>query len=144
MADYEGVLAHLKVRREAIEREHAELDTAISALERLSPSSRQKAGSASQGEVRTVSPRTFIGSTMPQAIAKFLKQAQEPQTKSQIKEALRAGGMKAGSSFGSHIYNTLHRLSKPGGQFRREADGRWGLREWPTERSPAEAGERPA
>lgn len=130
MADYQGVLADLKKKRAALEQERTQLDVAIAAIERLLASANQ-AGRTLPTEVRSISPRAFAGLTMPQAIVKYLKQVQEPQTKMQIKEALKAGGMRLSQNYGAHIYNTLHRLSKPNGLFRRESDGRWSLREWP-------------
>jgi hypothetical protein len=128
MADYEGVLADLKARRTALDREKSELETMITGIERLI--------STSSGQARqptAVSPRAFSGSlTMPDALTKCLKLAQQqPQTKRQIQDTLKVGGMKAGKSFGAHVYNTLKRLSGPDGRFRRESDGRWSLREWP-------------
>lgn len=128
MADYEGVLADLKARRTVLDRERSELETVIAGIERLI--------STSSGQTRqptAVSPRAFSGSlSMPEALTKCLKLAQQqPQTKRQIQDILKAGGMKAGKSFGAHVYNTLKRLSGPDGRFRRESDGRWSLRDWP-------------
>ena len=128
MADYEGVLADLKARRAALDRERSELDPVIAGLERLVTAASN--GRPSQ-QTPTVPPRAFAGLTMPQAVTKCLKLAQQPQSKRQIQDALMAGGVKAGKSFGAHVYNTLHRLSGPDGPFRREPDGRWSLREWP-------------
>jgi hypothetical protein len=131
MADYEGVLADLKVRRAALDQERTALETAIGAIERLLLSAGQATRQGVQADIRTVSPRAFIGLTMPQAITKYLKQVREPQAKSQIRDALRSGGMRMGPNVGAHIYNTLHRLSQGDGPYRRESDGRWSLREWP-------------
>lgn len=64
MADYQGVLADLKVKRAALDRERVELDTAIAALERLSPGSGQQANSATQVKARPASPRAFVGLTI--------------------------------------------------------------------------------
>lgn len=127
MADYEGVLADLKARRTALDRERSDLETVIAGIERLV--------STSGGQTRhqpAVSPRAFSSLTMPDALKKCLKLAQQqPQTKRQIQDTLKAGGTKVGKSFGAHVYNTLKRLSGPDGPFRREPDGRWSLREWP-------------
>jgi hypothetical protein len=138
MADYAGVLADLKTKLAALDREREGLEAAIAAIERLPG----LAGAASQQSTvgtRTVSPRAFTNMTMPQAITKALKCAGEPQAKSQIKETLRAGG-RSGKNIGTHIYNTLHRLSKEDGPFRREPDGRWSLRAWPS--APADSAAR--
>ena len=131
MADYEGVLADLKARRAALDQERAALETAIGAIERLLLSAGQATRLGVQADIRTVSPRAFVGLTMPQAITKYLRQVQEPQTKRQLKEGLRSGGMRMGANAGAHIYNTLHRLSQGEGPYRHENDGRWSLREWP-------------
>lgn len=134
MADYKGVLDELKLRRLALDAERANLDKAITAIEALIPTVNQSSRSVfGTTQVPGVTPRAFAGLTMPQAIEKCLRLAQQPQTKRQIQDALRAGGMRASAkSFSAHVYNTLHRLSKDGGPFRRESDGRWGLSEWPS------------
>lgn len=129
MADYEGVLADLKARRVALDRERNELDIMISGMERFMSTP------ALNGQPRqqaTISPRAFSTLTMPDALKKCLKLAQQqPQTKRQIQDTLKAGGAKVGKSFSAHVYNTLKRLSGPDGPFRKEIDGRWSLREWP-------------
>ena len=133
MADYEGVLADLKMRRAALDRERAALETAIGAIEQLmSSAAPATTRQEMRADTRPITPRTFTGGlTMPQAITKYLKIAQAPQTKGQIREALRSGGMRMGPNSGAHIYNTLHRLSQGEGPYRHESDGRWSLREWP-------------
>jgi hypothetical protein len=130
MTDYKGVLDDLKAKRAALREEYEALDTAITAIERLLAAS-TRAGRAGTPplEPKSISPRAFVGLTMPQAVLKFLRQAQEPQAKPQIKAAIVAGGMRGGTNIGSHIYNTLHRLSQNNGPIRREPDGRWSLRE---------------
>lgn len=122
MADYEGVLADLKARLTTLDRERGEIEKTIAGLARLAPTNQARL---------PVPPRTFASLTMPDALKKCLKLAQQPQTKRQIQESLKAGGVKVGKSFGAHVYNTLKRLSGPEGPFRREPDGRWSLREWP-------------
>jgi hypothetical protein len=129
MADYEGVLSDLKAKRAALETERATLDGVIAGLERLVPSSNGKSRESALVEAR-VPARSFSGLSMPQAVAKCLKLAQQPQTKRQLVELLKAGGVRTHQHLGTHVYNTLHRLSKSDGMFRRESDGRWGLREW--------------
>jgi hypothetical protein len=120
MADYEGVLADLKAKRAALDRERERLNTAIAAIEPL-------VVSAGREEVRpTVSSRTFAGLNMPQALAKYAKVAQQPQTTGQVTGVLRAGGMRASAkSFQNQVYNILRRLSEPDGPWLRENDGRW-------------------
>ena len=122
MADYDGVLVDLKSKLAALDKERTELVNVIAGLERLASGGPRK-------QV-VVSSRTFSGLSMPQALAKCFKIAQQPQTKRQLQDVLRSGGMRAGKSFGAHVYNTLKRLSTTDGLFRRESDGRWSLREW--------------
>lgn len=128
MADYKGVLTELRARRAAIDKERVDLDTAIAAIERLANVVINiPLGTLS---VRGVSPRAFVGLTMPQAITKHFTLVNEPQTTRQIMDALKAGGMKSKGSLRGHVYNTLHRLSQDDGPFRHESDNRWSLREW--------------
>ncbi len=129
MADYEGFLADLKARRTALDRERSELDSVVAGIERLISASGQSRQLVSTPVA--VPSRAFSTGTMPEAVTKCLKLAQQPQTKNQVKDALKAGGRKIGKSFGAHLYNTLKRLSESDGPFRRETDGRWSLREWP-------------
>lgn len=140
MADYKGVLADLRAKLATLDHERADLTIAIAAIERLvvtAPSSDHV--TKIQAAVVGLSPRAFVSMTMPEAITKALKMLQQPQTTSQIKDILRAGGTKVGKSFNPHVYNTLKRLSDANGTIRRESDGRWGLRE-----KPAQADLRPA
>jgi hypothetical protein len=129
MVDYEGVLSDLKAKRAALDAERATLDGVIAGLERLVPSSNGQRRDSVQIEAR-VPTRAFSGLSMPQAVAKSLQLAQQPQTKRQIVELLKAGGVRTHQHLGTHVYNTLHRLSTAGKLFRRESDGRWSLREW--------------
>ena len=69
--------------------------------------------------------------TMPAAIKKCLTQIGQPQTKREIQDLLKAGGMRSSpKSFSAHVYNTLHRHSQEDGLFYRLGDGRWGLSAW--------------
>ena len=128
MADYKGVLADLRVRRAAIEKERADLETVIAAVERLASSTNSTAGRVAQ-ETHGIPSRVFVGLTMPQAIAKYFTLVNQPQTTRQIMDALKAGSMKSKGSLRGHVYNTLHRLSQDNGPFRHEPDSRWSLRE---------------
>lgn len=130
MADYKGVLADLRARRVAIDKERADLDTAIAAIERLAASAVISGTGPGTQEVRGVSARAFGGLTMPQAITKYLGLVNQPQTTRQIIDGLRAGGVRSTAGLRGHVYNTLHRLSRGDGQFRHDPDGRWSLREW--------------
>ena len=120
MADYEGVLTDLKAKRSTLDQERERLNTAIVAIESL-------VVSAGREEPRpAISPRTFAGLNMPQALVKYAKVAQQPQTTSQVAGALRIGGMRASAkSFQNQVYNILRRLSDSGGPWQRESDGRW-------------------
>ena len=128
MTDYENVLADLKAQKTALDRERSELDGVIAGIERLIAAR----GTRQQTAAPAVAPRAFAKSSMPEAIKECLKLAQEPQSKRQLQDVLKAGGIKTSKSFSAHVYNTLKRLSESDGPFRRESDGRWGLREWPT------------
>lgn len=131
MADYKGVLADLRARRTAIEKERVDLDTAIAAVERLASSTvNSVAGQAVHDTMPGISSRAFVGLTMPQALAKYFTLVNQPQTTRQIMDALKAGGMKSKGSLRGHVYNTLHRLSQSDGPFRHEPDSRWSLSEW--------------
>lgn len=130
MADYKGVLADLRARRSAIEKERVDLDAAIAAIERLASSTPNGAAGLRPQDSHVVSPRAFVGLTMPQALAKHFTLVNQPQTTRQIMDALKAGGMKSKGSLRGHVYNTLHRLSQDNGPFRHEPDSRWSLREW--------------
>lgn len=131
MADYKDVLADLKAKKVAIDRERAKLDAAITAFERLV--SGEASGPSTKPASRSgVTSRTFAGLTVHQAVTKYLRATKEPQTSAQIQNALRAGGKRSKSkSFNAIVYKTLSRLSKNDGPYRRERDGRWSLREWP-------------
>lgn len=121
MVEYEGFIIELKAKRTALDRDRAELDTAIAAIERLVPAVRD--------EPRGVGLRAFAGLTMPQALAKYAKVSRQTQTTSQVAGALRAGGMPASAkSFKNQVYNLLRRLSVSGGPWQRESDGRWSPR----------------
>ena len=131
MSDYKGVLADLKARRAAIDKERADLDTAIAAIERLANSTGDTtAGRTETHEALNVSPRAFVGLTMPQALTKYFTLVNQPQTTRQAMDALRIGGMTSKGSLRGHVYNTLHRLSQDDGPFRHEPDSRWSLKEW--------------
>ena len=130
MAYYKGVLADLRDRRNAIDKERVDLDTAIAAVERLASSTIKSTAERSIQDTRSVSSRAFVGLTMPKAIQKYFTLVNQPQTTRQIMDALKAGGVKAKGSFRGHVYNTLHRLSRNDGPFRHEPDNRWSLREW--------------
>jgi hypothetical protein len=138
MADYAGVLSDLKAKRAALDVERATLDGVIAGLERLLPT----ANGRGSMEIEVPS-RAFSGLSMPQAVAKCLKLAEQPQTKRQLVKMLEAGGMRSHQHLATHVYNTLHRLSKAGKLFRRESDGRWGLREWPVTAQENPAGATP-
>ena len=144
VADYKGVLVDLKSRRAAIDEEAKGLDRAILALENLvtvdeRPVQTAQAIDHTQESPR-VSRRAFSSLTMPQAIEKCLKLTGHSVMKRQIQDTLRAGGVRASKSFSAHVYNTLKRLSKNGGQFRREPDGTWGLSAWPQRVTPRQSG----
>jgi len=131
MADYKGVLADLRARHAAIEKERADLATAIAAVERLATSA-EKAGASTgvpRAPVRRVS---YSGLTMPQAIEVHFNNLPmpEPQSTRQIMDGLQAGGLKAKRNFRGHVYNTMHRLSRDDGPYRHEPDGRWTRRAW--------------
>ena len=128
MADYKGVLADLRNRRVAIDKERVDLDTAIAAVERLASSTVNSTAGRGVQETNSVSSRAFAGLTMPQAITKLFTLVNQPQTTRQIMDALKAGGMKSKGSLRGHVYNTLHRLSQDDGPFRHESDSRWSLR----------------
>lgn len=127
MADYKGFLADLRAQMSALDRERTKLEAAITAMEAL-VNTAKPSGSAS---AVAVAPRAYANLHMPSAIEKYLLQAGHPQTKPEIQAALKAGGIRASAkSFSAHVYNTLHRHSKEGGLFYRQADGRWGLSAW--------------
>lgn len=130
MADYKGVLADLRARRAAIEKERLDLDTAIAAVERLASSTANSAAGRVVQDAHGISSRAFVGLTMPQAITKYFELVNQPQTTRQVMDALKAGGIKSKGSLRGHVYNTLHRLSQDDGPFRHEPDSRWSLREW--------------
>lgn len=119
MADYGSVLADLKARLAALDQERCDIAAVIAGVERQA-----------RQPMTGVSPLAFAGLTMPQALMKCLTLAHEPQTPRQCQDTLRAGGMKTSKRFHASVYNTLHRLSGPGGPFRHESYGRWSLREW--------------
>lgn len=140
MADYKDLLVTLRSKQAALSAELDAVQKAILALEKLLHFTALQTGIV----VPTPPPvgvNEFHGMTMPQAIQRFLSRVNEPQTTKQIKTAIVAGGMKGGTNIGSHIYNTLHRLSQPNGSIKRETDGRWSLR--PVPRSPMDFDEVP-
>src|SRR5579872_2066424 len=108
MADYRIVLADLRTQCAALDKEKAELNTAITAIERLmkrssshvvKSSSNGRFQPASHTPVARPSGRVFAGMTMPKAITKALEMSQQPQTTRHIRETLRAGGARIGKSF---------------------------------------------
>lgn len=121
MTDYKALLDELRARQADIVSEYEALDTAIKAMEHL----------AGEADVSSPSTMTFEGLSMPQAVIKVLGATSEPLPTAQIKAAIINGGMKGGTNIGSHIYNTLHRLSQEGGPIRRWENGRWSLRATP-------------
>ena len=127
VADYKGVLAELRAQRVALDQERGKLAVAISAIEALMPKSSQASGVDDSDQVP---PRAFRNLLVPDAIKKYLTMVQEPRLKKEIQEALLAGGVKRSKSFSAHVYNTLRRLSKDGGPFQQQSDGRWRLRTW--------------
>lgn len=141
MADYKGVLADLRARRAAIDKERVDLETAIAAIERLASSAVNSAAGSGAQDVRGISSRAFAGLTMPQAIAKYYTLVNQPQTTRQVIDALKAGGIKSKGNLRGHVYNTLHRLSQKDGPFRHESDSRWSLREWKSAESATPDGE---
>lgn len=131
MTDYKGVLADLKAKLLAIERERNHLQAAILAMEALVSSGTSKY--PDQVPAVAVAPRAFANLFMPAAIEKLFTEVGHAMTKREIQDALKAGGMRASAkSFSAHVYNTLHRLSKEDGSglFYRQNDGRWGLTAW--------------
>ena len=114
----------------AIDKERADLDTAIAAVERLASPTSNSTAERSIQDIRSISSRAFVGLTMPKAIEKYFALVDQPQKTRQIMEALKAGGVKAKGSFRGHVYNTLFRLSRNDGLFRHEPDSRWSLRKW--------------
>lgn len=132
MADYAGVLVDLRARLAELDRERADLNTAVEAIERLAKGVN---GSTTKTPVTVADTRTapvftvkrFTGLTMPQAVSAILSDAGEAMTTRQIQDALAAGGKEAKNR--GHVYNTLHRLSQgDDGPFVRNANGRWQLR----------------
>lgn len=124
MTDYKRVLAELKARREAIEAEDKALRDAIVAIQKLiAPGG----GSTAQPSLNLAST-DFDNLTMPQAVMKVLGESPRTLETKVIKKLIIDGGMKGGTNIGSHIYNTLHRLSQPNGPIFRDSAGRWGLR----------------
>jgi hypothetical protein len=132
MVDYEEFLAGLRRRRDELEKEYADVDAAITAVERLAgvrPSVTPKKPVYITVPTK-IGAETFANLTMPQAIQKFFSMVTEPQTTRQVIDGLIAGGMKVKGNVRGHVYNTLHRLSQDGGPFVHQADARWSLREW--------------
>lgn len=135
MADYAGVLRELRAKKEALGAELRQLETVIGGLEKLT-------GATPRPPASTAAPVTitdtqgsypkgaFDGLSMPQALMKILADRGEPMSKLQLKTIIVGSGMHAGTNIGSHIYNTLHRLSQGDGVIRREPNGMWSLREW--------------
>lgn len=136
MTDYKGVLGELRSKRTALQKELEQLDIAIRAIENLLPATINKMADETLSVRPPVTSRTFSSLTMPEALEKCLRLSQQPLTKKQIVEMLQEGGKKATKSFGAHVYNTLHRLSKGGGPFHKDGDGRWGLAEWQSTATP--------
>lgn len=131
MADYVGVLAHLTARRKSLVEEMAAVDAAIAALRKIAVVVIDSQASPQPPVTASAYPiGTFTNMTMPQAIMRVLGDRGEAMTKAQIKAALVGAGKHAGTNIGSHIYNTLHRLSQNAGPIRREPNGLWSLREW--------------
>lgn len=131
MADYAGVLAELRAKRDALDQERTELDEVIRGIERLIA----KGGLTTPV---TTSPLSRVAAapgtvpTMPEAVRRFFK-AQfvlEPQTTRQVVEGVRSQGIKGGKNLRGHVYNTLDRLSKDDGPYIHHSDGRWSLKSW--------------
>jgi hypothetical protein len=128
MTDYAGVLTDLRSRRDAVQRELMELDTAIGAIDRLASIAIGSNAAASMKGPGTVAT-AYKGMTMPQALEAFLSLSPQPiVTTRQAINGLIAGGVKNGKGIRGHVYSTLHRLSQNGGKFRKHDDGRWSLR----------------
>ena len=143
MTDYKDVLAMMRAKRNELQDEVAKLDKAIIAVEALVNTDNSGQVGSVVASTPGISPRVFKNLFMPAAIEKYLTMTQQPQWKKEIQGALIAGGMHHSKSFGAHVYNTLHRLSKADGPFRREPDGRWGLSKW-TARSTSASNHDPA
>jgi hypothetical protein len=69
---------------------------------------------------------------MPEAIKGYFQSQFQlaPLTTRQVRDGVKAGGVKGGKNLRGHVYNTLHRLSQGDGPFVHHPDGRWSLREW--------------
>lgn len=132
MIDYKGVLSDLEAKLVALDRERERLRIAVHAIRDIAcPDGDLHSTTQIVSARDDTAPGELSGLTMPQAIERCLRSAERPLTKRQIESALRDGGRLPSSAKnpGAHVYNTLHRLSKDGGPFRRESDGRWGLSE---------------
>lgn len=129
MADYTGVLADLKARRDALNRERAELETVIGGIERILAAREPHQASSEAAPRRPAKAGSLSGLTMPQVITQLLQNAAEPQTTRQLVENVKGSGIKVGTNVRGHVYNTLHRLSQDDGPFQRLNDGRWSIRQ---------------
>jgi len=135
MADYVGVLADLRAQRSALAVELTELDAAIKAVEklvtRMSTSSNLNRVVGGLPLPPHPQAKTLAKGTMPDAIGAYFDSLmlEKPQATRQVVDTLKAAGRNSKNLRG-HVYNTLHRLSQPGGPFVRYDDGKWGLRRW--------------
>lgn len=132
MVDYAGVLADLRARRVALDRERADLDTAIAAIERLAgPATKELPTLVSDlGNVALGGNGHHKAVTMPQAILGYLQESglHVQRTTREVIDAMKNGNVKSSKNIRGHVYNTLDRLSKNNGPISRHPDGRWSLR----------------
>ena len=124
MADYEGVLNDLRLKRAKVQRELEMLESASSNLEELvSPVN------TVQTERPQVGPRAFARMTSRQAAEQFLRLVGKPQTTREVFEGVRDGGFRRGKPA---LYNTMLRYSRGGDSVFVRRDGQWFLRAWET------------
>lgn len=142
MVDYAAVLGELRSRRDVLERECRDLDTAIAAIERLAvgPSWIPSGSQLFSGEITQSPPlseqgladatKPYDGMTMPQAVIAYFNSVgpDNPRKTRQVLDAMIAGGMANGANARGHVYNTLDRMSGENGQLRRHEDGSWSLK----------------
>ncbi|MBX7110593.1 MAG: winged helix-turn-helix domain-containing protein [Dehalococcoidia bacterium] len=132
--DYGSVLADLRKKRD-------EIDALIQGLERfVSPAKvddRIEVGAA-------VSSDTFFNMTVPDAINKFLKMSQRPQSATQIADALEQGGLiHESKNFINTVYTALSREQKKLNVIQLP-DKSWGLAERYPNRVRQKTGRTPA
>lgn len=127
--DYAAVLADLRAKR-------SKLDAAISGIETMlgiAGAALDAGISAPMGvggsEIKSDS---FFGMTIPDAAKKFLGMKKGPKSTVEIAQALKAGGIQAGTSgnFGNTVGSVLNRNYTQGGGIVRIGRGVWGLAEW--------------